>query len=222
MHRRWPVPILLIALICALLKAQPTTTTSTAPAPATTTMATFAPATSPSSAPTTMAATAPTTQPFDVKSAGALGDGEANDTAAIQKAIDDCADAGGGVVSIPAGTFCSGSIFLKSHVTLQLQKDAILQGSTDDADYQIIDTRIAGLEMKHPAALVNAIDCEDVAVVGAGTIDGSGQKWWDLFRKTRAERGRGVDFQVLRPRLVCFTRCKNVHVTGLSLQNPAF
>src|SRR5207248_3094364 len=165
---------------------------------------------------------APTSQPFDVKSTGALGDGEANDTAAIQKAIDACADAGGGVVRIPAGTFRSGSLFLKSHVTLQLGKDAILQGSTDDADYPIIDTRIAGLEMKHPAALVNAIDCEDVAVVGAGTIDGSGQKWWDVFWKTRAERGRGVDFQVLRPRLVCFTRCKNVRVSGLSLQNPAF
>jgi polygalacturonase len=165
---------------------------------------------------------APTTQTVDVKSTGALGDGEANDTASIQKAIDDCAANGGGVVSIPAGTFCSGSLFLKSHITLRLEKDAILQGSTDDADYPIIDTRVAGLEMKHPAALVNAIDCEDAAVVGAGTIDGSGQKWWDLFWKTRLVRGRGVDFQVLRPRLVCFTRCKNVRVSGLCLENPAF
>src|SRR5438045_2411181 len=102
MHRRLPISILLIALLCALVEAQPASTTSTAPA--TTTTITSAPATSPSSAPTTVATTAPTTQPFDVKSTGALGDGDANDTAAIQKAIDDCAAHGGGVVSIPAGT----------------------------------------------------------------------------------------------------------------------
>jgi polygalacturonase len=157
-----------------------------------------------------------------VKSTGAVGDGKALDTAAVQKAIDACAAEGGGVVSLPAGAYRCGSLFLKSHVTLQIEKDALLQGSTDDADYPIIDTRIAGLEMKHPAALVNAIDCQDVGVVGAGTIDGSGQKWWDLFWKTRQERGRGVDFQVLRPRLICFTRCTGVRVSGLYLANPAF
>src|SRR6185437_6981381 len=88
--------------------------------------------------------------------------------------------------------------------------------------YPTIDTRVAGIEMKHPAALVNAIDCNDVAITGEGTIDGSGKHWWDIFWKTRAERGSGVDFQVPRPRLVCFTRCEKVRVSGVTLENPAF
>lgn len=155
-------------------------------------------------------------------SAAPAADGKANDTAAIQEMIHRCAEAGGGVVTLGAGTYHSGSLFLKSHVTLRLEKGATIQGSEDDKDYPIIDTRIAGIETKHPAALVNAIDCTDVALIGEGTIDGSGKKWWDLYWKTRAERGRGVDFQVPRPRLVCFTRCQHVHVSGVTLQNPAF
>jgi polygalacturonase len=145
-----------------------------------------------------------------------------SDTQTIQHAIDRCAEASGGTVTLRGGTFTSGSVFLKSHVTLRLERDAILKGSLDDADYPTIDTRIAGLEMKHPAALVNAIDCTDVALVGDGTIDGSGKKWWDRFWQYRVDHGKGIDFEVPRPRLVCFTRCQRVHVSGLTLQNPPF
>jgi polygalacturonase len=199
--------LICVAIASAGVIAQTAPLTTTAP----TTIATTTPSTAPTSRPT-----------FDVKDNGATGDGQTIDTQAIQKTIDQCATAGGGVVVIPSGTYRSGSLFLKSHVTLQVSKDALLQGSTDETDYPIIDTRVAGLEMKHPAALVNAIDCDDVAVVGAGTIDGSGQHWWDIFWATARARGRGVDFQILRPRLVCFTRCTNVHVVGLSLKNPPF
>jgi polygalacturonase len=154
--------ILLVIALCAIAAepAPPTAPTTTAPSTAATSSASSAPST----APTTVASTAPTTGPasrpsFDVKSTGAIGDGQANDTAAVQKAIDDCAESGGGVVSLPAGAYRCGSLFLKSHVTLQVESQAVLLGSTDDADYPIIDTRIAGIEMPHPAALVNAIDC---------------------------------------------------------------
>jgi polygalacturonase len=205
---------LLLATILSPAIASAQTQPATQPAPQPT-------STRPS---TTQSSTQPTSRQivFDAKIYGAVGDGQANDTAAIQKTIDDCGAAGGGVVSIPAGTYLSGSLFLKNYVTLQIEKDATLKGIEDDAAYPIIDTRVAGLEMKHPAALVNAIDCTDVAVVGAGTVDGSGKRWWELFWKTRDERGRGVDFQVLRPRLICFTRCTNVTVSGLFLQNPPF
>ncbi len=212
--------IRMLTLPALFIAAAPATTTVTT-APTATMISSPIPV--PTSSPGTSPTSAPTSRPiFDVKSTGAIGDGKANDTAAVQKAIDDCAAAGGGVVSLPAGAYRCGSLFLKSHVTFQIEKDALLQGSTDDTDYPIIDTRIAGLEMKHPAALVNAIDCEDVAVGGAGTVDGSGKYWWDIFWKTRDARGRGVDFQVLRPRLICFTRCTGVRVSGLYLANPAF
>ncbi|HEX3356406.1 MAG TPA: glycoside hydrolase family 28 protein [Tepidisphaeraceae bacterium] len=196
MRRRIEIPLLIAALLCCVAAEPATTTTSPA---------------------------APTSQPvFDVKTTGATADGKTKDTAAIQKAIDQCAASGGGVVSLPAGAYLCGSLFLKSHVTLRIEKDALLQGSDDESDYPIIDTRVAGLEMKHPAALVNAIDCVDVAVVGAGTIDGAGKHWWDLFGKIVRANGRGADFIVLRPRLICFTRCQNVRVTGLYLANPPF
>ncbi len=153
--------------------------------------------------------------------AGVMGDGKVNDTPAIQKALDSAANSGG-VVRLPAGTYVCGSLFMKSGVTLRLDKGAMIKGSLNEADYPIIDTRIAGLEMKHPAALVNAIDAKNVAIVGEGTIDGSGQKWWNIFARERKAQGRGVDFKVLRPRLVCFTRCDGVKVSGVTLQNSAF
>ena len=147
---------------------------------------------------------------------------DAKQTSVLQEAIERCGDAGGGTVTLAPGTYRCGSLFLKSHVVLALEKGATIKGSEDDDDYPVIDTRIAGLEMKHPAALVNAIDCTDVALIGEGTIDGSGQKWWDRFWQYRAEHGRGIDFQVPRPRLVCFTRCQRVRISGLRLQDPPF
>src|SRR2546423_6341125 len=70
-------------------------------------------------------------------------------TAAIQSAIDHCGEAGGGTLTLQSGTYVSGSLFLKSHVTLRLSKGAMVKGSENDDDYPTIDTRIAGLEMKH-------------------------------------------------------------------------
>src|SRR2546421_5722092 len=104
---------------------------------------------------------------------------EGSQTAAIQSAIDHCGEAGGGTVTLQSGTYVSGSLFLKSHVTLRLSKGAILKGSDNDEDYPTIDTRIAGLEMKHPAALVNAIDCTDDAPAGDGTRNSAGTKGMD-------------------------------------------
>jgi len=220
-YKRVAIRTLIFVCVCIssiVARAQPSTMPATTRATSTTSPTTLA-----TTSPTTSPASAPSSQPvFDVKSFGAAGDGQSLDTGAIQKALDACAVAGGGVVSIPAGKFRSGSVFLHSHIALRIEEGATLVGSIDETDYPIINTRIAGIEMLHPAALVNAIDCEDVAVVGAGTIDGSGQHWWEIFWQTRQKRGRGVDFQVLRPRLVCFTNCTTVRVTGLSLQNPPF
>src|ERR1051326_4753946 len=74
----------------------------------------------------------------DVRKAGAIGDGKSKDTAAFQKAIDNCASAGGGEVVVPAGQYMIGSIALKSNTTLRLEKDATLTGTDDLEDYPII------------------------------------------------------------------------------------
>src|SRR5262249_40989075 len=116
---------------------------------------------------------------------GARGDGRTNSTAAIQKAVDACAASGGGIVSFKAGAYVTGAIFLKNNVHLLIDRDVTLLGSQDDADYPSLWTRVAGIEMKWPAALINVNDQQNVKVSGGGTIDGRGEKWWDKYWKMR-------------------------------------
>jgi polygalacturonase len=150
----------------------------------------------------------------DVKSQGATGDGKTKDTAAIQKAINACAAGGGGIVRFRDGTYLSGAVFLKSKVTLQLDERATLKGTQDPADYlPEIATRWEGIERKMPASLVNAIDAEDIAITGSGTIDGSGEYWWKKMVKHDEESRRN------RPRLVEFLRCKRVKMKGVTLKD---
>ena len=74
---------------------------------------------------------------FDVRQFGAKGDGKTLDTAAIQKALDECGNAGGGIVRFPAGTYLSKPIFLHSQMTLQLDAGAILQATDERADLRM-------------------------------------------------------------------------------------
>src|ERR1700733_9267579 len=87
----------------------------------------------------------------------AQGDGVTLATRAIQSAIDACAVKGGGVVVFEPGSYLTGSIFLKEGVELRIDKGVELKGSQHFEDYPEIDTRIAGIEMKWPAALLNVI-----------------------------------------------------------------
>jgi polygalacturonase len=158
----------------------------------------------------------------DVKKYGAKGDNATKDTAAIQKAIDDCtAGKGGGTVEVPAGTYLIAPILLKSNMTLHLQKDAILFGSPDKADYPVID------EFRQPGhqALVSAVNAENVAISGEGAIDGNGAVWWSTMRGAApsAVAGSGVaGGQAARPRLIVWDHCKHVSLTGVTVRNSGF
>jgi polygalacturonase len=88
---------------------------------------------------------------------GATNDGKTLASPFIQRAIDECAKKGGGIVAFKPGAYLTGSIFLKSNVHLRIDKGVLLRGSTSFNDYPEIDTRIAGIEMKWPAALINII-----------------------------------------------------------------
>ena len=117
----------------------------------------------------------------------AAGDGVTNSTKAIQQAIDDCAKGSGGTVTFKPGQYVTGALFLKSNVYLRINEGVTLLGSQDDADYPSIPTRVAGIEMKWPAALINVNDAKNVKISGGGTIDGRGEKWWDKYWTLRRE-----------------------------------
>ncbi len=149
---------------------------------------------------------------------GAKPDGTTLDTTAIQRAIDAAARSHG-TVSFKPGTYLTGSIFLKSGVTMDVPEGVTLIGSDKLADYSELPTRVAGIEMTWPAALINVRDQHDVTITGKGIIDGDGPPWWKSYWELRAiEAPKGLrwasDYDAKRPRLVLFQNSSNVHFGG--------
>jgi polygalacturonase len=159
---------------------------------------------------------------------GAKGDSVTKSTAAIQKAIDVCASKGGGVVTLEPGSYVTGALFVKDGVELRVDSGVTLLGSQDDADYPVLPTRVAGIEMPWPAALINVNDQRNVRITGRGTIDGRGQKWWDKYwtmRRTDYEpRGLrwAVDYDAQRVRLMVIARSSDVTVEHVNLRRSGF
>ena len=117
-------------------------------------------------------------------------------TETIQKAIDSCAANGGGVVIFPSGTFLSGGIQLKSKVTLQLEKGAIIQGSDQYSEY-------------HQDAFIYGKDLTDIAIQGEGIIDGVDCK------NLKGEEGfRG-------PHCIRLINCRKILIKGITIKNSA-
>lgn len=142
---------------------------------------------------------------------GAVSDTTVLSTAAIQKAIDNCASQGGGTVLVPAGHFKTGSIFLKSNVTLNLESGATLYGSTDIKDYTPVTTDYVSLRTHTPTIqLIYADKASNVAITGLGTIDGRGASFPKL---TWNDEG------ITRPHLLRFIQCTDVTVSGVTLRN---
>jgi acetyl esterase/lipase len=157
----------------------------------------------------------------------AVGDGATKATRAIQQAIDKCAKSSGGTVIFKAGTYVTGALFLKSNVHLLVETGVTLTGSQDDADYPSLWTRVAGIEMKWPAALINVNGQRNVKISGGGTIDGNGKKWWDKYWALRREyEPRGLrwasDYDAERVRLLVISKSSDVTIENLSLKRSGF
>jgi polygalacturonase len=110
---------------------------------------------------------------LNVRDFGAAGDGKTKDTAAIQQAIDRAYVMGGGEVLVPAGNYLTGAIALKSNTTLRLEKDAVILGTPDFADYPVTQVRWEGKWIQGHLGLIYAIDAEHIGVVGPGKIVGN-------------------------------------------------
>lgn len=164
---------------------------------------------------------------FWVNDFGAKSDTVTLNTKAIQKAID-AASKKGGVVRFKPGTYVTGALFLKSNVHLQIDKDVLILGSTSFDDYPEIDTRIAGIEMKWPAALINVIGQKRVAITGEGKVNARGKfcwdKYWNMRRNDYEPKGLRwiVDYDAKRVRTVLIQNAEDVTLKGLTFSNAGF
>ena len=112
---------------------------------------------------------------FNIHDYGAKGDGATLNTKSIQSAIDACSQSGGGTVYFPAGKYLSGTIFLKSHITLFLDAGAALTGSKDLKDYPVtVSKLISYMDNYTDKSLIYGEGLEQIAIIGQGTIDGNG------------------------------------------------
>lgn len=163
---------------------------------------------------------------LDVREMGAVGDGVTLDTAAINKAIDRCHAGGGGVVYLSPGTYLSGTVILKSNVTLYLEAGATLLGSKKPSDYtqQRGPDKTADANQKH---LIFARDADNIGLAGPGRIDGQGPSFWapsgrivpppeDAWRDVAT-----YDWKPLpRPSpLLEFYNCQNLRIENVRIEN---
>jgi polygalacturonase len=153
----------------------------------------------------------------------------------INAAVTACNAAGGGRVVVPAGNFQTGPVRLKSKVNLHLSEGSALKFSTNPKDYlPVVFTRFEGTELMNYSPFIYALDQEDIAITGPGTVDGQADSshWWDWTRNAARARltslgaaGTPVAERVfgeggfLRPNFIQPYRCRNVFIEGITVKN---
>jgi len=151
---------------------------------------------------------------YNVTDFGARPDGKTLVTHEIQKAIDEAAQEGG-VVVFPSGKYLTGTIYLKSNITLRLEKGAIMLGSTDLAHYpENLPNYNFFRKGVIKRTLFYAENLENITLMGEGTIDGQGS----FFKEPD---DKSISSYSVRPYIIWMIKCKNVKVKGLKLQNSA-
>ncbi|XP_025802126.1 probable polygalacturonase isoform X5 [Panicum hallii] len=154
---------------------------------------------------------------------GAVGDGTTLNTKAFQNALfylNSFANKGGAQLFVPAGRWLTGSFSLISHLTLSLDKDAVILGSPDSSDWPVIDAlpsygRGRELPGKRHQSLIFGSNLTDVIITGAnGTIDGQGAIWWDWFHNHT--------LNYTRPPLVELMYSNRVVISNLTFTNSPF
>lgn len=130
----------------------------------------------------------------NMQNIGAKADGKTINTQLINSTIERLSSAGGGTLFFPSGKYLTGSIHLKSNITIELEAGATLLFS-DNFDHYLpfVEVRHEGVMMNSFQPLVYAVDAENITIKGEGTLDGQGQKWWkEFFRVFVDLRDNGV------------------------------
>ena len=181
---------------------------------------------------------------YDVTKYGAKKDSSAKATASIAKAITAAAKAGGGTVYFPAGKYLTGSIHLKSNITIYIDAGAELHFSDNFDDYlPMVESRYEGVDVKSFSPLFYAYGVENIAIKGRGIINGHGKKWWDFVEGYKEEQPRSkwqylfdsvnknmllpddprqMKRGFLRPPFIQPMYCKNILIEGITITNSPF
>ncbi len=173
---------------------------------------------------------------------GAIPDGKTDATLAIHKAIATCSAQGGGRVVVPSGVFLTGALRLESNINLHLAEGATLRFDPNPEKYlPVVLTRWEGIECMNYSPLIYALDRENVAITGSGTLDGAAAdgNWWAWAKKgpdgksraapdvkalnVMSEQGVPVAERVfgkghyLRPNFIQTYRTRNVLIEGVKI-----
>jgi polygalacturonase len=142
---------------------------------------------------------------FKVTDYAAVGDGVATNTSAIQSAINAASTAGGGVVQVPAGTYLCGPLQLASKINLHIDAGALLR---------MLPLGQYPVGAKSSESFISGDKLHDVAITGAGAIDGQGAPWWPLAKTTKDKT---------RPKMISPSSCERLLIEGITLSNsPMF
>ncbi|MGA3068244.1 MAG: glycoside hydrolase family 28 protein [Tepidisphaeraceae bacterium] len=189
-------------------------------------LATITPASLRADTPATMPA--PTIAPpsipnktFSIADYGAVGDGTTLNTDAITKALTACSQAGGGTVLVPAGKFLTGPFTLVSNLDLKIDQGATLIFSDDNTLYPVAP------DPTNPSSegngqfykdFISGDHLHDLAITGAGTIDGQGAKWWKAFAPFKNDMHNPAA-PPHRPLLINIKYCQRIDIEGVTLTN---
>jgi polygalacturonase len=149
---------------------------------------------------------------YNIIDHGAVGDGETNNTLALQAAIDAAHDSGGGKVIVPPGRYVTGTLQVKSHVHIELLPGSQILASLNYDDFPSLPSKYPAYKgaMETEKSIIHAEDAVEIAITGSGIIDG---------RAYDREIEYGFPSFSIRPRMMHLVGCRKVRVRDITIKN---